>query len=166
MLGSQDSETLPPAAGNRKHRATSVSPSCHLKEPRLHWLPTPTMHFHGMTPNTVTTSTHSAGGPYFPTATPSENGSSILSAQSLSPHPTPPHPTPHPVLGRVHQLHLLSPQNWTTLHHDPGPICYNHLPGLAKIPFRPSLPEVTPGLKILPGSRLPQNKIQSHSSFF
>lgn len=167
MLGSHDSVTLPPTAGNRKHRATSVSASRHLKELQLHWLPTPTAHVHGMTPNTVPTSTHSLqAAPTSPPAAHPENGSSVLSVPSLSPHPAPPHPTssarqslPAPPSNSPGLDHS-APQPWSNL------LQYKRLPGPAKISASPSgrpHPRSTPGLKILPGSRLPQNKIQSHS---
>ena len=95
MLGSHDSETLPPAAGNRKRRATSASPSCHLKGLRPHRLPTPAGHFLGMTPTLSQLPPTLSRRPLLPHPPPPLRTAAPSFQLSPSP-PTPPHPTSSP----------------------------------------------------------------------
>lgn len=136
-----------------------MSASRHLKELRLHQLPTPTAHVHGMTPITVPTSTHSLqAAPTSPPPAPS--------FQFRPSPPTPPHPTSSP-----RQSPPAPPSNSPGSDHSaprPRSNLLQMLTWSSKNPASPSgrpHPRSTPGLKILPGSRLPQNKIQSHSFF-
>ena len=163
MLGSHDSETLPPAAEQEAqgHVSATFTPPERTAAP-------PAPHPHRALPRNDPQPCHSLhprcpSGPCFPTPTPSENSPSILSAQSLSPHPTPSHIQPEAEsTSSTFKVPRIRPLCTTTLGQS---VITTYLVQQKSPAGRPP-PEVTPGLKILPGSRVPQNKIQSHSSFF